>query len=58
MLLRRRDLEIELLQEQIWDLQYEKMVNSNYYNDKNTKNLERESKNTHKYKTKLEKFQG
>ena len=34
------------------------MVNSNYKSQKNSSNIERESNDTHKYKMKLEKFQG
>ena len=53
-LLRRRDLEIESLQEQIRDLHYEKFINSS---NRSSKNNERES-NDHKYKMKLDKFKG
>ena len=57
-LLRWRDLEIASLKEQMSDLDYKKMANSNNKSEKNSNNIKQESNDIHKYKMKLEKFQG
>ena len=57
-LLRCRDLEIASLKKQMSDLHFRKMANSNYKSQKNSKNIEQELNDTHKYKMKLDKFQG